>query len=287
MWSHGSWKHGHIRFITKIRRNFIQDLLVLRGSTASKEPESFFVAAVIATFRRAAMMNKDGIIIVTDLFYLSCNIDLRIIMSVSVWVHIKKLGIELQIHCIPQVMSSRCALLNSFRWVIINNNPLARVHLVLLSKRIVFTRLFIIETVAIFLGGKLMSFYWMILIRALLWLFLNLRWEFGVFLVQISRFWSIQTFFLITGALLYSMIHALNGTLLVDDRRWPLRLAFETAFATSILTFGEIQVWNQLRALLVDIIDEPWTDRMLLILARVEPWPAFFLPLWYHTCHIS
>ena len=60
-------------------------------------------------------MNKNRIIVVTNLFLFSVNGDLLIIMSVSIRVHIKKLRIELHFHRIPKVMSGRCMLLNPLR----------------------------------------------------------------------------------------------------------------------------------------------------------------------------
>lgn len=236
------------------------------------------------------MMNKNLIIIVTNLFLFSGYVDLWIIMSVSIRVYIKKLRIELHFHRIPQVMSGRSALLNSIRWVFIHNDALAWVHLKLLSESIVFTCLFIIETVTIFLRWKLVSVDWMIFFWTLLWLFLNLRRKFRMFLVQISWFRSIQTFFFIAWTLVYSMIHALNRALLVNDRG-SLRLPFKTALPSTDISFGEIKVLNELRAFLVDVIYETRTHTMrlllMMILARIYSWATFFIPFWNDTCHIS
>lgn len=82
-------------------------------------------------------------------------------------------------------MSGRCILLNPLRRLIINDNPLARVHLVLLGQHLILTPFFIIETVAIFLRWKLMSLDGVILFRGLLRLFLNWRWKFWVILMKI------------------------------------------------------------------------------------------------------
>ena len=133
-----------------------------------------------------------------------------------------------------------------------------------------------------------MSVNWMIFFRPLLCLFLNLRRKFWVFLMQISWFRSIQTFFLITRTLVYSMIHALNGALLVDN--WgTLWLSFETALSPTIRSFGEVKILNELRAFLVDIIDKTRanTKRLwLIVIACVYPGATFFIPLRDDTCHI-
>lgn len=288
MWCHRSWKHRDISFIPKIGRNFIKNLLVLWRTTTTKESKSFLLATIISTIRRATMMNKNRIIVVTNLFLFSVNGDLLIIMSVSIRVHIKKLRIELHFHRIPQVMSGRCMLLNPLRWVIIHDDTLTWVHLKLLSKSIFFTRLFIIETVSIFLWVELMSVSWMILFRPLLCLFLNLRRKFRILFMQISWFRSIQTFFLITWTLVYSMIHALNRPLLVYD--WgTLWLSFETALTCTIWTFGEVKILNELRAFLVDVINETRAHTMrlwMIVIACIYPRAPFFLSFRDNTCHI-
>lgn len=133
-----------------------------------------------------------------------------------------------------------------------------------------------------------MSVNWMIFFRPLLCLFLNLRRKFRMFLVQISWFRSIQTFFLITRTLVYSMIHALNWALLVDHGG-ALWLSFETTLTRTLCSNGKVKILDELRALLVDVINEPRTHTMrllLIVIACVNPWATFFLPLRYYTCHI-
>jgi hypothetical protein len=128
----------------------------------------------------------------------------------------------------------------------------------------------------------------MILFRPLFCLFLNMRRKFRMILMQIVWFRSIQTFLLIAWPLVYSMIHALNRPLLIDD--WgTLWFSFETALSSTILTFGEVKILNKLRAFLVDIIDVTRAHTMrlsVIVVACIYSRATLFLPFWDDTCHI-